>query len=75
MAISEGGEPGSEVVSSGRGLGVGLQKVNYVLVGGFLCHFFSGLSILGRKKNREKAKSLTEECWIPSWLFMLKIWL
>lgn len=55
MAISKGGEPGSEEVSSGRGLGVGLQKVNYVLVGGFLCHFFSGLSILGMKKTRENS--------------------
>lgn len=55
MARSKGGEPGSEEVSSGRGLGVGLQKVNDVLVGGFLCHFFSGLSILGREKNRENS--------------------
>lgn len=40
------GEPGSEEVSGGRGLGLGLQKVNYVLVGGSLCHFLSRLSVL-----------------------------
>lgn len=44
---SKHGEPGSEEVSGRRGLGVGLQKVNYVLVGGSHGHFLSCLSILG----------------------------
>lgn len=47
-------EPGSEEVSGGGGLGVGLQKVNYVLVGGSLGHLLSCLTILGRKKKTEK---------------------
>lgn len=49
--------PGSEEVCCRRGLrgsvlSVGLQKVNYVLVGGSLCHRQCCLSILG--KNTEK---------------------
>lgn len=50
------GEPGSEEVSSGRGLGVGLQKVNYVLVGGSLCHLLSCLSILGGGMHSHKIR-------------------
>lgn len=51
------GRHGSEEVCSrwglrALGLSVCLQKVNYVLVGGSLCHRLCCLSILG--KNREK---------------------
>lgn len=68
---SKRGETGSEEVGSGGGLSVGLQKVNYVLVGGSLCHFFSCLSILGGKKTKTVTKSdgqthpkpLTEQYW------------
>ncbi len=54
---SKQGWPGSEEVCGRRGLrgsvrSVGLQKVNYVLVGGSLSHRQCCLSVLG--KNREK---------------------
>ena len=38
--------------SRGLGLSVGLQKVNYVLVGGSLCHRQRCLTIL--RENREQ---------------------